>query len=246
MSTSKQTARTLAGTLRRLTDKVFKHYFDDLLDRLSEVVKRTGGQAEEEARKVVRDETATVLARLEGLAGALTLARERVESLERSLERELGDMASDVTTPVIVDIDETRGALQRQLTSAVDEVRGTVESFRDVFEDFRAKVEPRVVSLEARLDTLELRIMTLESEQKDYEDMRSRDMRAVQDASASLRDELRSDVVEMTRMLRMQGDAQDQVAEALGRTIARLSAELDLLAESIDGIRSEEGAHQPV
>jgi hypothetical protein len=40
-------------------------------------------------------------------------------------------------------------------------------------------------------------------------------------------DALRTDYVELTRMFRMQGDAADQVAEALGRTLTRLTAELE-------------------
>ena len=40
-------------------------------------------------------------------------------------------------------------------------------------------------------------------------------------------DALRADYVELTRMFRMQGDAADQVAEALGRTLTRLTAELE-------------------
>ncbi len=46
-------------------------------------------------------------------------------------------------------------------------------------------------------------------------------------------DKLRSDLVELSRMLRMQGDAADQVAEVLGRTIARLSTEVDQLSEAL-------------
>ena len=42
------------------------------------------------------------------------------------------------------------------------------------------------------------------------------------------------DMVELTRMLRMQGDASDQVAEVMGRTLARLSAEVEALAGALD------------
>ena len=45
---------------------------------------------------------------------------------------------------------------------------------------------------------------------------------------------LRSDMVELTRVLRMQGDASDQVAEVLGRTLTRLSAEVELLAGALE------------
>jgi ubiquinone biosynthesis protein UbiJ len=51
-------------------------------------------------------------------------------------------------------------------------------------------------------------------------------------------DKLRKDVVELTRMLRMQGDAADQVAEALGRTFTRLSAEVESLSEAVGQLRA--------
>lgn len=46
---------------------------------------------------------------------------------------------------------------------------------------------------------------------------------------------LRSDIAELTRMIRMQGDAADEVAEVMGRTLARLSAEVDALSLAIEG-----------
>jgi hypothetical protein len=46
-------------------------------------------------------------------------------------------------------------------------------------------------------------------------------------------DKLRIDVVELTRMLRMQGDAADQVAEVLGRTLTRLSSEVETLGAAV-------------
>ena len=51
--------------------------------------------------------------------------------------------------------------------------------------------------------------------------------------TADLTGRLRVEVVELTRMLRQQGDAADEVAEALGRTLARLSAEIESLATAV-------------
>ncbi|MHB1533285.1 MAG: hypothetical protein ACYC1D_01475 [Acidimicrobiales bacterium] len=51
--------------------------------------------------------------------------------------------------------------------------------------------------------------------------------------TADLTGRLRVEVVELTRMLRQQGDAADEVAEALGRTLARLSAEIESLAAAV-------------
>ena len=51
-------------------------------------------------------------------------------------------------------------------------------------------------------------------------------------------DKLRKDVVELTRMIRMQGDAADQVAEVLGRTFTRLSAEVESLSGAVGQLRA--------
>jgi len=56
--------------------------------------------------------------------------------------------------------------------------------------------------------------------------------------TGALRDDvasLQSDIVELTRMLRMQADAADQVAEALGRTLIRLSVEVEDLNAALGG-----------
>ena len=56
--------------------------------------------------------------------------------------------------------------------------------------------------------------------------------------TGALREEvasLQSDIVELTRMLRMQADAADQVAEALGRTLIRLSVEVEDLNAALGG-----------
>ncbi len=55
---------------------------------------------------------------------------------------------------------------------------------------------------------------------------------------AEMRDEtsrtLRAELVEVQRMLRQQGDAADEVAETLGRTLVRLSSEIEALSAAID------------
>lgn len=48
---------------------------------------------------------------------------------------------------------------------------------------------------------------------------------------------LRAEMVEVARMLRQQGDAADEVAEALGRTLVRLSAEVEELSEAVRDLR---------
>jgi hypothetical protein len=39
---------------------------------------------------------------------------------------------------------------------------------------------------------------------------------------------------ELARMLRQQGDASDEVAETLGRSLARLGAEIDVLSKAVE------------
>ena len=52
-----------------------------------------------------------------------------------------------------------------------------------------------------------------------------------------------SDLVELNRVLRMQGDAADQVAEVLGRTLTRLSAEVEMLAGAVEGSEASRGLY---
>jgi hypothetical protein len=49
----------------------------------------------------------------------------------------------------------------------------------------------------------------------------------------ALHDDLRAEMVEVARMLRMQGDADDELAETLGRTLTRLSAEVEGLSTAV-------------
>lgn len=53
---------------------------------------------------------------------------------------------------------------------------------------------------------------------------------------------LRAEMVEVARMLRQQGDASDEVAEVLGRTLVRLSAEIDELGEHLEARRPAHSA----
>lgn len=49
----------------------------------------------------------------------------------------------------------------------------------------------------------------------------------------SLSEVVRSEMRELARMLRQQGDADDELAETLGRELVRLSAEVEALAEVV-------------
>jgi len=53
---------------------------------------------------------------------------------------------------------------------------------------------------------------------------------------------VRSDVEELTRMIRMQGDASDQVAEVMGRALNRLSAEVETLSAVVPQVGGEVAA----
>ncbi len=52
---------------------------------------------------------------------------------------------------------------------------------------------------------------------------------------------LRSEVAEVYRILGQQSDAADEVAEALGRTITRLSAEVSRLTEALAEFEERSG-----
>jgi hypothetical protein len=53
-----------------------------------------------------------------------------------------------------------------------------------------------------------------------------------------IRTTLHHELGEVQRMLRQQGDASDEVAETLGRTLVRLSAEVEALSEAVDRLES--------
>jgi hypothetical protein len=50
---------------------------------------------------------------------------------------------------------------------------------------------------------------------------------------------------EVTRMLLMQGDAGDQVAEILGRALTRLSAEVETLGNAVEALQAKQSASLP-
>jgi hypothetical protein len=56
---------------------------------------------------------------------------------------------------------------------------------------------------------------------------------------------------EANKMMRIQGDADDELAETLGRTLARLSAEVEALADAVarleaaNGLRASERVDAP-
>ena len=117
-------------------------------------------------------------------------------------------------------VDETRGLYEKVTASVADEARGVRESVTaSVADEARGVREALTASL-------------------------GDEARAVREEVGALRSDLdhlgsevgllRRDMVEMTRMLRMQGDASDQVAEVMGRTLARLSAEVEALAGALD------------
>ncbi|MBO0693062.1 MAG: hypothetical protein J2P58_09210 [Acidimicrobiaceae bacterium] len=49
---------------------------------------------------------------------------------------------------------------------------------------------------------------------------------------------VRAENAEVVRMLRQQGDASDEVAEILGRTLARLGAEVDALSQAVERLQA--------
>jgi uncharacterized membrane protein len=148
-------------------------------------------------------------------------ARQSVIHEAKALRASLADEARGVREAVVASVADETNAVRASLA---DEARGVREAVIASLADEARGVREAVVASVAD----ECRAVREES-------------RAQQSATATeltaLRQDvgaLRGDIVELTRMLRMQGDASDQVAEVMGRTLTRLSAEVEALAEALN------------
>jgi chromosome segregation ATPase len=132
-------------------------------------------------------------------------------------------------------IDESRAVRETVLGSVVDEARTVKEAVvGSVVDESRAVRETVVGSVidESRAIKEEARAARVATESE------MADLRADVGNLTSEVEGLRSDLVELNRVLRMQGDAADQVAEVLGRTLTRLSAEVEVLSGALESARS--------
>ena len=156
---------------------------------------------------------------------------------------------SPVLQPYFQDVGTEIESLRSQLQDQVrDQLNDHLDSFRDMFrlqlqdqvrdqlndhlESFLSRLQGQVASeVESRLLP---RLGSVDAEVASLRDGTAE----TSSLTGALRDDvaaLQSDIVELTRMLRMQADAADQVAEALGRTLIRLSVEVEDLNVALGG-----------
>ncbi|HET9077730.1 MAG TPA: hypothetical protein VFN68_12430 [Acidimicrobiales bacterium] len=69
--------------------------------------------------------------------------------------------------------------------------------------------------------------------------------RMTQQLTAHLDEIVRSEMKELARMLRQQGDAADEVAETFGRTLTRLSSEIESLGAALRDLQAGRADAQP-
>ena len=165
-----------------------------------------------------------------------------------SLQESLGDEARAIRDTVVGSVvDESRALRETVVGSVVDESRGVKETIvGSVVDEARALKETVVGSVidESRA-VRETVVGSVVDESRAIKEEARAARTATEAEMASLRanigslsvevEGLRSDLVELNRVLRMQGDAADQVAEVLGRALTRLSAEVEILTGALEG-----------
>ncbi len=213
----------LKASLRGVVDRFAQHYFDHQADELR------AAQAEQTARLLaeLRAQRSELQAELEA-----KLHTELHTELRTELRTELVT-ALEAAVPVRARVEllprlEGIEALERLLEEHVDNFE------QHVLSQFEGQAQ-RQAELRWAIDEQVRALYGLEATEARLE-------ARVGDLTKAMGDEvatLRADLVEITRMLRMQGDAADQVAEVLGRTIARLSAEVDQLSEALHSLAPE-------
>lgn len=95
--------------------------------------------------------------------------------------------------------------------TGVDKLQDRVEFLTEAQ---HADLQSRMVALAARLDEVEEKVTT------------------------TVTSTVKAENVELVRMLRQQGDSADEVAEVLGRTLARLGAEVETLAKAVERLEA--------
>lgn len=111
-----------------------------------------------------------------------------------------------------------------RLTTAVPKVAGLgrlQNRIELVTEAQHADLQDRIAALAERIEGVEQHVTT-----------------AAADTTTSVTAFVKAENVELVRMLRQQGDAADEVAEVLGRTLARLGAEVETLAKAVERLEA--------
>jgi hypothetical protein len=111
----------------------------------------------------------------------------------------------------------------------------------------RAEVRHQVATgVEEPLDVIRIHIGDLQARleavtEAQHADLQAKILAAPDAVESAVRSAFRAESVELARMLRQQGDASDEVAETLGRTLARLGAEVEALAPAVERLESRLG-----
>jgi uncharacterized protein (DUF2267 family) len=234
--------RALLGT--QLQDQVR----DQLNSHLEEFRAQLGLQLQDQARDQLNSH-------LEGFRALLGTQlqdqlrdqiNDHLEEFRAQLGLQLQDQARDQLNS---HLEEFRAQLGLQLQDQLrDQINDHLEGFRallglqlqdqlrdqlnDHLDGFLSRLQGHVADsvadrLSPRLGSVDAEVASLRNSTDETSSLTG----ALRDDVASLQ----SDVVELTRMLRMQADAADQVAEALGRTLIRLSVEVEDLNAALGG-----------
>ncbi len=217
---------------RAALDRLIQHYFDEQWARALPVITA--------ARDAANATVPALEDRLNGVEQRFGPVERRLDEIEQR-QRELKGDFEGLGRTVAQDLealgnrvgDELRGSEERSQLIFSQQFEAFANRMSD---ELRGSEERSGMAFEGHADRV---VRQLEGQAARQAELRG----AMDDQAAAVEslvrrfedrvDKLRSDLVELSRMLRMQGDAADQVAEVLGRTIARLSTEVDQLSEAL-------------
>jgi len=205
-------------SVRAAVDRFLKPYFDLLADDVHSVRNSTQARFDELATRLD-----SLGAGLAGTDARLDDLGTRLAGTDARLDARLDDLGARLagTEERLVYHHEGHAQRQAELREGLDAEKAALEAATQSLTKFKPAMEDLELLFMAQLEGL---------------------FGAVNNEAAALR----SDVAELTRMLRMQGDAADQVAEVLGRTLTRLSSELEALGGTIEMLQARgEGAPSP-
>lgn len=194
---------------------------------------------------VVIDEVKTIRQSLVHEARAIKVSLvDEARGLREAITTTVADEARGLRETLAVSTaDEARGLREALTTSGADEARGLREMITATLVDEGRGVKETITASLVD-ESRGVREAVTNSIADEARGVREAVTASIGDECRALRSDLeqlasevgvmRRDLVEMTRMLRMQGDASDQVAEVMGRTLTRLSAEVEALAGALD------------
>jgi DNA repair exonuclease SbcCD ATPase subunit len=259
----------MKSAVRATIDRFVKTYFDRLTDDVRDMRAEMAGllssfaTASGETRAELESFGASTRWALDELRSQLDEVRSQADEVRSQLgevRSQLGEVRSQLGEVEARVAGEGASALAR--AEEAERARAEQEARSEAFAEAKAsQLEQRFAEVEAKVVYHLEGQAQRQAELREAMDNHARAMkeamerlellflqqleglfRAVHDESANMR----RDIAELTRMIRMQGDAQDEVAEVMGRTLTRLSAEVEALGLALDAIReSPEAAPSP-